>query len=235
MNRIWCGEKKTTVMKKSRKRLQVIQIKTHLWWRGKGLPSKERSCQRELEVVSHGPATFPFSPETNTQFKCLYLGYSSSIIHSLLFSLPELKLKKLRMRTQTQPLMWSILFFLLRPVPVWLTWRSLPFQTRRAWTPSRWVCFWSCPCIDPLSVQPLPTREQETGLDELMLDSIKFDDIDIREFFTTMRHFLTSMAPLCVDAARIHAVILLGSASIQLHWPMISTLSTSRGSGSVLS
>ena len=29
---------------------------------------------------------------------------------------------------------------------------------------------------------------QERGLDELVLDSITFDDVDIREFFTTMRH-----------------------------------------------
>ena len=43
-------------------------------------------------------------PETNTQFKCLDLGHSSSCIYSLLFSLPELKLKKLRMRTQDMTL-----------------------------------------------------------------------------------------------------------------------------------
>ena len=45
-----------------------------------------------------------FFPETNTQFKCLDLGHSSSIIHSSLFSLPELKLKEPRMRRQDMTL-----------------------------------------------------------------------------------------------------------------------------------
>ena len=39
-------------------------------------------------------------PETNAQYKCLDLGLSSSGLHSWLFSLPELKLKKLTIRTQ---------------------------------------------------------------------------------------------------------------------------------------
>ena len=39
-------------------------------------------------------------PETNAQYKCLDLGLSSSCVYSWLFTLPELKLKKLRMRTQ---------------------------------------------------------------------------------------------------------------------------------------
>ena len=39
-------------------------------------------------------------PETNTQYKCLDLGFSSSCVYSWLFTLPELRLKELRMRTQ---------------------------------------------------------------------------------------------------------------------------------------
>ena len=39
-------------------------------------------------------------PETNAQHKCLDLGLSCSGLHSWLFTLPELKLKKLGIRTQ---------------------------------------------------------------------------------------------------------------------------------------
>ena len=60
----------------------------------KKLPERIESCS----TWSHN------TPQTNAQFKCLDLGHSSSCIHSLLFSLPELKLKKLRMRTQDMTL-----------------------------------------------------------------------------------------------------------------------------------
>ena len=50
------------------------------------------------------PSLNPPLPETNAQYKCLDLGLSSSCVYSWLFrSLPELKLKKLRMRTQDHP------------------------------------------------------------------------------------------------------------------------------------
>jgi len=39
-------------------------------------------------------------PETNSQFKCLDLGMSSSCVHTWLFSLQEIKLKRLNLRTQ---------------------------------------------------------------------------------------------------------------------------------------
>ena len=39
-------------------------------------------------------------PETNAQFKYLNIGHSSSCVHTWLFRIPEIKLKKLKMRTQ---------------------------------------------------------------------------------------------------------------------------------------
>ena len=146
-------------------------------------------------------------PETNAQFKCLDLGHSSSCIHSLLFSLPELKLKKLRMRTQDMTLVLAdtaikvehVVFstqthtsYKLAPVnqisPAHLEKFiiSNPVLKRLQFEYPTDEC---APGLIPALIHCLSKLYQQgRGLDELVLDSIKFDDIDIREFFTTMRH-----------------------------------------------
>ena len=164
---------------------------------------------KKLPERSESPSSLTWSsdqlciPETNVQFKCLDLGHSSSCIHSLLFSLPELKLKKLRMRTQDMTLV---------PAATTIKVEHVVFSTQ-SYTSYR-------PTISPAHLEKFviynpvlkrlefeePTDEcapglipalihclsklyqQGRGLDELVLDSIKFDYINVREFFTTIRH-----------------------------------------------
>ena len=158
-----------------------------------------------------------FLPETNTQFKCLDLGHSSSCIHSLLFSLPELKLRKLRMRTQDMTLV---------PASTAIKVEHLVFstQTNTSYKPTispahleKFVI--SNPVLKKLEFEH-PTDEcapglipalihclsklyryqQGKGLDELVLDSIMLDHTDIRELFMSMRHLNGTtlvLTPIC--------------------------------------
>ena len=145
-------------------------------------------------------------PETNAQFKCLDLGHSSSCIHSQLFSLPELKLKKLRMRTQDMTLISADTAIKVEHV-VFST------QTHTSYKPTispahlekftisnpilkrlEFECptdEWCTPSLIPALIHCLSKLYQQgRGLNELVLDSDMFDriDFDIREFFMTMRH-----------------------------------------------
>ena len=142
-------------------------------------------------------------PETNTQFKCLDLGHSSSCIHSLLFSLPELKLKKLRMRTQDMTLIPTgttikvehIIFSTqsytsykptISPAHLEKFVISNPVLKKLEFENPTDGC---APGLIPALIHCLSKLYQQgRGLDELVLDSIKFDDVDIKEFFTTMRY-----------------------------------------------
>ena len=155
-------------------------------------------------------------PETNRQFKCLDLGHSSSCIHSLLFSLPELKLKKLRMRTQDMTLVPTDMVIEVEHV-VFST------QTYTSYKPTispahleKFII--SNPVLKRLEFEH-PTDEcapgllsalihclsklyqQGRGLEELVLNSLKFDDVDvciIRDFFTQVRdlshHYGTTLS-----------------------------------------
>ena len=142
-------------------------------------------------------------PETNAQFKCLDLGHSSSCIHSLLFSLPELKLKKLRMRTQDMTLVPAgtaikvehVVFSTqsytsykptITPAHLEKFIISNPVLKRLEFEKPTDEC---APSLIPALIHCLSKLYQQgRGLDELVLDSIKFDDVDVREFFTTMRY-----------------------------------------------
>jgi len=68
------------------------------------IPRKRQ--KREMQAQANTPIPKSVSlldqplPETNSQFKCLDLGMSSSCVHTWLFSLPEIKLKRLNLRTQ---------------------------------------------------------------------------------------------------------------------------------------
>ena len=145
-------------------------------------------------------------PETNAQFKCLDVGHSSSYIHSLLFSLPELKLKKLRMRTQDMTLVPTDMVIEVEHV-VFST------QTYTSYKPTisqahleKFII--SNPVLKRLEFEH-PTDEcapgllsalthclskfyqQGRGLEELVLNSLQFDDVDvciIRDLFTQVRN-----------------------------------------------
>ena len=166
-----------------------------------------------------------FFPETNTQLKCLDLGHSSSIIHWSLFSLPELKLKELRMRRQDKTLILAHTAIKVEHV-VFST------QTCTSYKPSRFsgslgevfhlkpvdllITANECAPCTVLSLQwftvcPSSTNKRELGrgLDELVLDLIKFDDINIREFFMSMRHLSNQHGTTCVDAARLEHPVCL--------------------------
>ena len=170
---------------------------------------KRRRITKQRKKLPERIASLPCStwshniPETNAQFKCLDLGHSSSCIHSLLFSLPELKLKKLRMRTQDMTLV---------PAGTAIKVEHVVFstQTRTSYKPTISPAHLekftiSNPVLKRLEFEH-PTDEcapglipalihclskfyqQGRGLDELVLHSITFDHIDIREFFTIMGH-----------------------------------------------
>ena len=155
-------------------------------------------------IVSLSCSTWSHNiPETNAQFKCLDLGHSSSCIHSLLFSLPELKLKKLRMRTQDMTLVPAgtaikvehVVFSTqidtsykptISPAHMEKFTIANPELKRLEFEEPTDEC---APGLIPALIHCLSKLcQQERGLDELVLDSIKFDDVDIKEFFTTMRH-----------------------------------------------
>ena len=167
--------------------------------------SNEKKLPESVESHLTWSLNISFFPETNAQFKSLDLGYSSSCIHSLLFSLPKLKLKKLRMRTQDMTLV---------PAGTAIKVEHVVFstQTRTSYKPTIFPAHLekfiiSNPILKRLEFEH-PTDEcvpglipalihclsklcqQGRGLDELvLLDSIKcFDDVDIRKFFTTIRH-----------------------------------------------
>ena len=176
------SDKETIVVKKQRitkpREMLAERIESRLTW----------SCNTS------------FFPETNAQFKCLDLGHSSSCIHSLLFSLPELKLKKLRMRTQDMTLV---------PAGIDIKVEHVVFstQTCTSYKPTISLAHLekftiSNPVLKRLEFEH-PTDEcapglipalihclsklyqQERGLDELVLDSITFGVDLIRELFLT--------------------------------------------------
>ena len=60
---------------------------------------KTQANAQSLSLPSHPLPSQPL-PETNSQFKCLDLGISSSCVYAWLFSLQEIKLKRLVLKTQ---------------------------------------------------------------------------------------------------------------------------------------
>ena len=162
----------------------------------KKLPERIESCS----TWSHN------TPQTNAQFKCLDLGHSSNCVHSLLFSLPELKLKKLRMRTQdmtlvpagtaikvehvvfsTQVEMYPSYKPTISPAHLEkFTISNLVLKRLEFENPTEKHC---APGLIPALIHCLSKLYQQgRGLDELVLYSVRFDYVDVREFFTTMTH-----------------------------------------------
>ena len=81
----------STLKEDSRKRELVTELSE----------SPSQKIMKKISPVVE-PPSFPDQslPETNVQYKCLDLGFSSRCVYSWLFTLPELKLKKLSMKTQ---------------------------------------------------------------------------------------------------------------------------------------
>ena len=120
-----------------------------------------------------------------------------------MFSLPELKLKKLRMRTQDMTLVPAgtaikvehVVFSTqtdtsykptISPAHLEKFTISNPVLKRLEFEHPTDEC---APGLIPALIHCLSKLYQQgRGLDELVLDSIMFDGIDIREFFTTMGH-----------------------------------------------
>ena len=80
------------------------------------------------------PQSYPNQPfpETNSQYKFLDLGLSSSGLHFWLFSLPELKLKKLSIRTQDMVLVPAVIVIQVEYIA------STSQVEYNASTPTRW-------------------------------------------------------------------------------------------------
>ena len=68
------------------------------------IPRKRQKRETQAQANTRIPKSVSLLdqplPETNSQFKCLDLGMSSSCVHTWLFSLQEIKLKRLNLRTQ---------------------------------------------------------------------------------------------------------------------------------------
>ena len=69
-------------------------------WKGNGAVELSDAPPSKMIKQSFPDLSSQSFPETNAQCKCLDLGLSCSGLHSWLFTLPELKLKKLGVRTQ---------------------------------------------------------------------------------------------------------------------------------------
>ena len=147
----------------------------------------------------------PPLPETNAQYKCLDLGLSSSCVYSWLFSLPELKLKKLRMRTQDMTIVPADMVIQVEYV-TFITETHFYTSYKPTITPAHLEKF----VVSNSALKRLeftkPTDEcvlglipalnhclstlyqQGRGLEELVLNSVKFQNVEhMREFFVRVR------------------------------------------------
>lgn len=148
--------------------------------------------------VHQPPQSYVVPPESNAQYKHLDLGQSSSCVHSWLFSIPELRLKKLIMK------MWipdtnlkivpadlivqveHVAFFYTHAIsPVYLEKFTIcnPFLKRLEFSNQ-------CACdLFPALSHCLSNLNQEgRNLEELQLNSIDFEGVDPREVFTHVRN-----------------------------------------------
>ena len=151
------------------------------------------------------PSLKPPLPETNAQYKCLDLGLSSSCVYSWPFSLPELKLKELRMRTQDMTIVPADMVILVEHVAfttqthIFTSYKptitlahlekfvvSNSALKRLELTEPTTEC---APGLIPALNHCLSTLYQQgRGLEELVLNSVKFQNVEhMREFFVRVR------------------------------------------------
>ena len=151
------------------------------------------------------PSLKPPLPETNAQYKCLDLGLSSSCVYSWLFSLPELKLKKLRMRTQDMTIVPADMVIQVEHV-AFTTQTHFFTSYKPTITPAHLEKFVvsnsalkrlelteptdeCAPGLIPALNHCLSTLYQQgRGLEELVLNSVEFQNVEhMREFFVRVR------------------------------------------------
>ena len=151
------------------------------------------------------PSLNPPLPETNAQYKCLDLGLSSSCVYSWLFTLPELKLKKLRMRTQDITIVLADMVIQVEHV-AFTTETHFYTSYKPTISPAHLEKFVvsnsalkrlefteptdkCAPGLIPALNHCLSIfYEQGRGLEELVLNSVKFYDRDhMKEFFIRVR------------------------------------------------
>ena len=144
-------------------------------------------------------------PETNIQYKCLDLGFSSSCVYSWLFTIPELKLKKLRMRTQDMTIVPTDMVILVEHV-AFTTEDHISTSYKPTITPAHLEKFIvsnsalkrleflqpideSVPDLIPALNHCLSTLYQQgRGLEKLILNAVEFQNIEhMKEFFIRVR------------------------------------------------
>ena len=174
------------------------------------------------------PLIFPSQPlpETNVQYKCLDLVLSSSGLHSWLFSFPELKLKKLTIRTLDMTLV---------PADMVIEVEHVAFSTQTKFTPNcksfitpahleKFVV--TNPVLKRLEFRTLNGKstpgllpalnhclsvlyQQGRGLEEIILNSVQFNNVDdTKEFFTRVRDLSHSYGTTLVMSPEIDYLVL---------------------------
>ena len=150
------------------------------------------------------PPSFPDQslPETNVQYKCLDLGFSSRCVYSWLFTLPELKLKKLIMKTQEMTIAPADMVIQVEHV----AFTTQSHSSKPTITPAhldKFIVSNSAlkrleftdptdeyvPDLIPALNHCLSTLYQQgRGLEELILNRIEFENIEhMEEFFIRVR------------------------------------------------
>ena len=242
---------RTTITNRSRKRCGLIKNlactigpkKAHIIDE-QGLSPIMPRCQRLADMIQTNlyqipperamPLSYPNHPfpETNSQYKCLDLGLSSSGLHFWLFSLPELKLKKLSIRTQDMVLV---------PAEVVIQVEHIAFISQveyNAFCP--YTMAYIMPTIEsshlekfvvsntalkrlefttPVSMHTsglLPALnhclsvlyQQGRGLEEIILNSIQFEDVNhMKEFFIRVRDLSHSYGTTLVMSSENYQLV----------------------------
>ena len=186
----------STLKEDSRKRELVTEL-------------SETPSQKIMKPTSPVVEQLSFSdqplPESNVQYKCLDLGFSSSCVYSWLFTIPELKLKKLRMRTQDMTIVPADMVIQVEHV-AFTTEDHFSTSYKPTITPAHLEKFIvsnsalkrleftdstdECvPDLIPALNHCLSTLYQQgRGLEELILNRVEFQNIEhMKEFFIRVR------------------------------------------------
>ena len=168
--------------------------------------SPSQKIMKEMSPVLE-PPSFPDQslPETNVQYKCLDLGFSSRCVYSWLFTLPELKLKKLSMKTQEMTIVPADMVIQVEHV-AFTTEDHFSTSYKPTITPAHLDKFIvsnsalkrleftdptdKCvPDLIPALNHCLSTLYQQgRGLEELILNRVEFENIEhMEEFFIRVR------------------------------------------------
>ena len=171
------------------------------------IPRKRQKCETQAQANTQIPKSVSLLdqplPETNSQFKCLDLGMSSSCVHTWLFSLQEIKLKRLNLRTQDITLVPAGLKVQVKHVSfstkTFTSYRPTispaHLETFTISNPALKTLEFSNPvsecvpgllsaltqCLDKLN-------KEQRSLEQLCLNKVNFEHGDPRDFFNAVRN-----------------------------------------------